>query len=155
MNHVWNLPLPPHQKYVAIALADHAHDDGTEARPSQAYLANKTGLSERAIRRTLSQLVEAGVIIKARAGGRNRATSYTFVLQVTHDLQLLTDRRSPDTDRRSPTTGIAVTHDRLTIKNPQLNQSNTSSKNDPVTPATKAAYIAAARAALRGQSPQV
>jgi DNA-binding Lrp family transcriptional regulator len=119
-NRVWLLDLPSHLKYVAIALADHAHDDGTEARPSQVFLSIKTGLSERQIRRSLHELIDRGVIVRQRAGGRNKATSYAFVLPAVGDLLAIENDRSSTTDRRPHTTGLSAAGDRLTIKNPHV-----------------------------------
>lgn len=78
--YVWQLDLPPSQKLVAIALADHCHDDGSEARPSQALLSRKTGLDTRSIRRILHALQAAGVITLARQARQNRANCYSFNL---------------------------------------------------------------------------
>ena len=76
--YVWQLQLTPTQKLVAIALADHCHDDGSEARPSQALLCLKTGLSERTVRSTLSSLVSAGVLRLERRSGAHRPNVYYF-----------------------------------------------------------------------------
>jgi len=78
-NYIWRLELQPSVKYVAIALADHAHDDGQEARPSQDFLANKTGLSVRHVRRCLKELVELGIIRVVRPAGKGRCTVYAFI----------------------------------------------------------------------------
>ena len=48
------------QKLVALALADHCHDDGSEARPGMARLKRKTSLSERTIQRALKELLRVG-----------------------------------------------------------------------------------------------
>lgn len=50
------------QKLVALALADHCHDDGSEARPGMARLIRKTSLSERTIQRTLLSLLRDGYL---------------------------------------------------------------------------------------------
>jgi Helix-turn-helix domain len=76
--YVWQLNLTPTQKLVAIALADHCHDDGSEARPSQATLVRKTGLSQRAVRNTLHDLVELGVLRLERKSGQHRPNCYYF-----------------------------------------------------------------------------
>lgn len=78
--YVWQLHLPPTLKLVAIALADHCHDDGGEARPSQALLCAKTGLSERSVRRALQTLVEAQILVLERPSGQHRANVYRFPL---------------------------------------------------------------------------
>jgi len=79
-NYVWQLQLPPSVKLVAIALADHAHDDGTEARPSQALLMAKTGLSKMSVRRAIIHLTETGVITLERPASQHRANVYRFNL---------------------------------------------------------------------------
>jgi hypothetical protein len=78
--YVWQLSLTPTQKLVAIALADHCHDDGSEARPSQDLLVQKTGLAERTVRYTLRQLLELDVIRLVRPSGQHRVNVYTFDL---------------------------------------------------------------------------
>lgn len=116
MTEVWKTDLAPHLKYVAIAMADYAHDDGTEARPAQATLATKTGLSERQVRRTLSDLVNLGVLRVQRPAGRSKPTTYAFVMAVVHDLSSgFIDRSYRPLDRSSATVKPAV-HDRLTIR---------------------------------------
>lgn len=77
--YVWSLDLPAHLKYVAIALADHARPDGSQARPSQAALAKKTGLTDRSVRRALHELCERGVIVKVVKGRTGSATNYAFL----------------------------------------------------------------------------
>jgi len=78
--YVWQLNLPPTQKLVAIALADHCHDDGSEARPSQALLIKKTGLSEQTVRRCITGLLQSGVIVLERPSAQHRANVYKFIL---------------------------------------------------------------------------
>ena len=78
--YVWQLKLPPIRKLVAIALADHCHDDGSEARPSQATLVRKTGLSERSVRDALHELVKAGVMVVERPSGQHRPNCYMILV---------------------------------------------------------------------------
>ncbi len=78
--YVWQLKLSPTQKLVAIALADHCHDDGSEARPSQNLLVTKTGLSKRTVGYTLQQLLDLDVIRLQRKSGQHQANCYTFDL---------------------------------------------------------------------------
>jgi hypothetical protein len=52
-----------------LAIADHAHPDGTNAFPSQHTLAKKTRLSVRQVRRLLDRLVDGGELkIEERPG---------------------------------------------------------------------------------------
>lgn len=63
---------------LALALADHAHDDGRKVFPYVASLAAKTRQSERTVQRQLVRMQEAGWLIAVGAGngGRGRATEY-------------------------------------------------------------------------------
>lgn len=62
----------------ALAYADHAHDNGTNIRPSVAYIARKTRQSERSVQRHLAQMKKSGWLLTVRyaKGGRNFATEY-------------------------------------------------------------------------------
>jgi len=80
MNYIWSLDLPPTVKLVAIALADHAHDDGSEARPSQALLMKKTGLSRVSVQRSLIYLKKAQIIVLERSSSQHRANVFRFIL---------------------------------------------------------------------------
>jgi hypothetical protein len=80
MDFVFELPLTPSQKLVALALAAHARHDGTEARPSQALLVDKTGLGERQVRRVTRELLDLGVLRVQRPSAQHRAVCYAFNL---------------------------------------------------------------------------
>lgn len=78
MSMVFEMNLPPSEKVTALALADHAHDDGTEARPGHASLAAKTSLSERHVQRVLKSLVEKGVLAVQRPATNIKPVVYCF-----------------------------------------------------------------------------
>ena len=78
MAKVWEIPLPPTVKLVALALADHCHDDGSEARPSRARIATKCGVSTRQVVRILRDLEARGIIEVERPSTANRPTVYRF-----------------------------------------------------------------------------
>lgn len=76
---VWeHYPAGGCELLTALAYADHAHDDGTNIRPSVAYIAKKTRQSERSVRRYLAQMRENGWLLTVRYGngGRGFATEY-------------------------------------------------------------------------------
>lgn len=54
--------MKPQHHHILLALADHAHPDGTSAYPSVARLAAMTNYSERSVTRILGDLVEAKLI---------------------------------------------------------------------------------------------
>jgi hypothetical protein len=87
--------LPTIDRFVALALADHAHDDGTRVWPSIASLSTKVGMGTTATRNAVHRLEADGVIVKVReGGGRNRPSEYRFNpdwLKATHAVGFLPD----------------------------------------------------------------
>ena len=83
MGLVWELNLPPNQKIVLLALADHADDDGGNVYPSIKRTAWKTGYNERQVQRILSELRESGLIeqVANAEGGRGKTTRYQLYLE--------------------------------------------------------------------------
>lgn len=63
---------------VALALADHAHDDGTHIYPGVDSLVTKTRLNRRTVQRALRSLEESGWLLvdKPATGRRGYATVY-------------------------------------------------------------------------------
>ena len=100
---VWALEIPHSHKFVALALADHAHRDGSEARPSQSLLAKKTSLSDRHVRRIIRDLLEWGVIKIQRPAGQHRATTYQIVMNPPDRTPMSTLKKSrPDIQASRP-----------------------------------------------------
>lgn len=79
----WQQAITPNLKLVLVALADHAHDDGSGAYPSKALLSAKTGYSERQVQRILGELVGAGVIRALVGATRYRPTEYALCMSDT------------------------------------------------------------------------
>lgn len=63
-----------------LALADFAHDDGTNAYPSIPTLARKTRMSPRQVQRVIQQCEQSGELIAARSTDGLHSTRYTIVL---------------------------------------------------------------------------
>ena len=84
MGLLWDLDLPPSDKLVALALADHADHDGNRAYPSVPMLAYKVGLGTTQTRAHLRALEGMGVIVRVnlgkggQRGGRGIPTEYRF-----------------------------------------------------------------------------
>lgn len=76
MSAVWDLKLPAREKFVLLKLADNAHDDGSNAHPSIAYVAHKCGESERTVSRLLQRLTDRGVLEVQEPAGRRTPTIY-------------------------------------------------------------------------------
>lgn len=68
---------------IAIALAEHAHHDGSGAYPSIATLALKARCSERQVQRAIRDLVALGEITIDPNAGPRGVNVYTFTLTVT------------------------------------------------------------------------
>lgn len=93
---VWSTGVRGTDQHVLLALADSHNRDSGLCNPSMSELAEKTGLSERTIRRSIGSLLAAGVVEienaheetgRARGGRRVRAR-YRFVVR----LETWTDR---------------------------------------------------------------
>jgi DNA-binding Lrp family transcriptional regulator len=67
MGSVWDLDLPPKEKLLLMALADHASHDGSDVYPSLSRLAYKTQYSVRTVRRYMRKLEERGLLVKEEA----------------------------------------------------------------------------------------
>ena len=83
MSKVWELSLDHSGQSILMALADHAADDGSSCYPSIAYLAWKTGYSERQTQRIMNKLKQAGLIepIAYEQGGREHTVHYQLHLE--------------------------------------------------------------------------
>lgn len=80
MGRAMYVPLDMASRLTLVALADHANDDGTEARPGLRRLTVKTGLSRRAVQDCLAHLEGHGLIRASgyRKGGHGRTTNWTL-----------------------------------------------------------------------------
>ncbi len=83
MGKVFGLDVGPGMKLLLVAFADHADDDGDHCWPSVGYLAWKTSLSERQVRRMIKQLRDEGVLIpvEREGGGFRRSVVYQLDLR--------------------------------------------------------------------------
>jgi hypothetical protein len=78
MSLVWeHYPGGGAELLMALAYADHAHDDGSCIRPSVAYIARKTRQSERTVSRILAKMRESKWLLMVKRGsGRGFASEY-------------------------------------------------------------------------------
>ncbi|MDK4545161.1 helix-turn-helix domain-containing protein [Kingella kingae] len=74
MSKAWDLAIPQGQKFVLIALCDHANDDGV-CYPSQNKLAEKCSMSDRAVLNHIKWLEQQGFISKERRQSSQRRYS--------------------------------------------------------------------------------
>lgn len=79
MTAVWDHgPADSTQRFVLLALADNASDDGGNAYPSIPEMARKCALSERTVIRAIDALVKSGYLIRRRR--RDTSNMYQIVL---------------------------------------------------------------------------
>ncbi len=92
------------QKLVLMALAHHAQDDGGRIYPGVAALAELAQITERSVRRLLSELTKIGLlsIVEHGQGGRGQATRYAMNVEMLRwlreegaDLGEVCDARTP------------------------------------------------------------
>jgi len=84
MARVWELALPPTQKFVLMALADEANDEGY-CFPSHRRLAHKCSINERSVRRMIDVSSADGyVVVKQRFNSRGARTSNGYQLTLGH-----------------------------------------------------------------------
>jgi hypothetical protein len=81
MGAVWDMDLPPNEKLVLLALADHADHDGGNVFPSVPTVARKTGYSERQVQVIMRRLKDQGILVPVivSKGGR-KSSVYRIVL---------------------------------------------------------------------------
>lgn len=68
---VWESALERPEKYVLLALADHAKEDGTDVRPSLWRVAWKTDYSETQVRDIMRRLIALKILVLTHKGGRH------------------------------------------------------------------------------------
>lgn len=77
MGMVWDLELRSNKKFVLLAYADHANDDGSGVFPTYRRVAHKTGYSREQVRRITRELVAEGLMEKvAEATPYGRGAEY-------------------------------------------------------------------------------
>ena len=115
MSTVWESELPSDEKFVALALAGFADDDGERIFPSIAYVAWKVGKTERSVYRTIRKLIDAGIItpISGVGGGFKLTVHYRMnAAELPQREPWRADKMSPlprqypDTDDRNPDVGV-------------------------------------------------
>ena len=123
---------------LALALADHASDDGTRVYPSVANLAEKTRQSERSVQYQLRRMEESGwlILVGAGNGGRSMSREYRISPEWIKGAEIAPFQKGATDDIKGAihdTKGCNLTQERVqpiapannrhrTIKEPALNQ---------------------------------
>src|SRR5712692_11471537 len=80
MGAVFDLRIPPTEKLVLLAMADHAREDGTSCYPSINRLAKKTSLSKRGTQKVVHRLVAVGLVKDTGKISRHHTIEYNLTL---------------------------------------------------------------------------
>lgn len=81
---VWDLDLPHGEKYVLLAMADHAEHDGTNIHPSVGLIAWKTDYSERQVMRLIQALRDKRLLILEEDNSASGLRSNLYRIDFTH-----------------------------------------------------------------------
>lgn len=109
MSDIWEMPFPPTDKLVFLALADCANDEGL-AWPSIATIARKSGVSERTVQRSIRSGEKAGLIRREEVFGKGCKYYFTPRHCVTPDKvsRVTNEALTPDTVSPKPSRTITV-----------------------------------------------
>ena len=99
MNQVWLTPLTPTEKLVLLNLASHGNDGGQNAYPGVQRIAAQTGLTRRAVQKTLRHLADKGNIAAVGRGGRG-TVRYALVLDRLGDREPRSQSKAHDREPR-------------------------------------------------------
>ena len=102
---VWQLDLPWMEKYVLVALADHADHEGEDIWPGRDYLLSKTGLSRNSLLRSLASLKLRGLVEIVELGNRGRRTTYRIIMERVLSQGTLFAQRVPSVDTKGALRG--------------------------------------------------
>jgi len=104
---VWQTALPPNQRLVLLAYADHANDDGESIYPGEQIMRDKTSYSATSIRRITAELIDAQVLIRTAEGHKGQRANFRIDMAVlgtlvddatkARNLRALTDRDTATT----------------------------------------------------------
>jgi len=125
---VWASELPPHQRLVLLAYADHANDDGASIYPGEERMALKTGYSRASVYRTTRELINLGVLVQTKRGYRGQRAEFRIHLEwfASHTETLSKPKEShpapkgshPDRERVSSDAEKGLTHKTPNISEP-------------------------------------
>jgi Helix-turn-helix domain len=132
MTIVWAMDLSHSEKFVLLALADNANDEG-DCWPSITTIAKKTSLSERTVQRAIGELETFGHLIAIRRTGRST------VFKLTPGMVSPQTEWHPDTDAPHPrhsvrTAPVTVSPTHVTVAPRIIKESSVESSKEPSAP---------------------
>jgi len=104
MGQVFDLQVRSTEKLVLLAMADHAHDDGTGCYPSIRTLARKTSQTPRGVQKVMRRLEAAGLIVPSKVSRGYRATEYRLTLENPELRSLFPSSQHPEPGSSKPRT---------------------------------------------------
>ncbi|MDV8055075.1 MULTISPECIES: hypothetical protein [unclassified Rhodococcus (in: high G+C Gram-positive bacteria)] len=103
------------ERHVGYIMFDHAHKDGTEARPGIDLIVEYTGLSERTVSRHLAANVAAGWLVLVSSGSNSgrlaKKSVYRLAYPANHRTPMTTDREEHQTPMTADRPGTPDTGD--------------------------------------------
>jgi DnaD/phage-associated family protein len=138
MGLVWELPFSSEftaeDKFILLAYADHAWQDGTHAYPSIGLIAQKTGYYERTIQRHVRNLEKLGLLIET-GKGQHGTTMYSFPLKKKPDGSLFLEYGGCQCDTPVTETPVSlVTPEEMTPEPKVVVKSSSASTTAPIKP---------------------
>jgi len=108
MTTVWELSLQSDLKFVLLALADIANDQGGNLFPSIRHIAGKVSKSERQTQRSMKELIDMGMVkvIGNEHGGKQGTTRHYSIC-----LEALARHNTNGGDIMTPVSPMTLTHD--------------------------------------------
>jgi hypothetical protein len=100
---IWEADLPRPEKYVLLALADHAKEDGSDVYPSLARVQWKTGYSETQVRDIIRSLIEQRILVLVKKGGNGSTDTNRYRIDF-KALRMLQDFREWAANRKGAKT---------------------------------------------------
>lgn len=98
MSQVWERQFDKAEQAIMLALADHAHDDGTECRPGILKVAWKTDYSPRHVKRVMQKLRDKGVLVVVRRATQHQPNVYAINLAAVPKKQTYAEYRDEHID---------------------------------------------------------
>jgi hypothetical protein len=100
---IWEAELPRPEKYVLLALGDHAKEDGSDVYPSLARVQWKTGYSETQVREIIRSLIEQRILVLVKKGGNGSTDTNRYRIDF-KALRMLQDFREWAANRKGAKT---------------------------------------------------
>ncbi len=106
---VWECDVEPDARFLLMAMADHADENGGSIFPSIGRLSRKTGFHERKVQRLLARLRRRGFLVVTRPAAGHRPTEYRIAFDPPRgDTTCRGDTGVGATELCHPTPDIAV-----------------------------------------------